>query len=58
MIPRIKDECTGCGLCVEVCPPQAITIVDGKARINPDLCEECGVCVPECAVEALFLPWE
>lgn len=57
MIPVIdKEKCDGCENCVEVCPPEAISIVDGKADIAKDLCEECGVCVPECPVDAISLP--
>lgn len=59
MIPVIdKDKCTGCGDCVEVCPPQAIDMVDTKAVISERLCEECGECVPECPEKAISLPRE
>ncbi len=57
MIPIIDSKkCDGCEDCMEVCPPEAITIVDEKAQINEVLCEECGVCVPECSKEAISLP--
>ena len=59
MIPVIdKNKCTGCGDCVEVCPPQAIDLVDDKAVISERLCEECGECVPECPEKAISLPRE
>jgi len=59
MIPVIdKEKCDSCETCVEVCPPEAISIVDGKADISDVLCEECGVCVPECPVDAISLPAE
>jgi MinD superfamily P-loop ATPase len=58
MIPVIdKDICTGCGKCAEVCPPEAISIVDESARITDDLCEECGFCAAECPVEAIKIPF-
>lgn len=58
MIPIIhKNTCTGCGNCAEVCPPQAISILDEKAHIEADLCEECGFCAAECPVEAISIPF-
>lgn len=50
-----KDKCTGVSRCVEVCPVNAITCVEGKAVIN-DECIECGVCVSECLTNALSMP--
>jgi ferredoxin len=58
MIPVInKEECTGCGNCIEVCPPQALRIEDGKVCLREDLCEECGFCASECPVEAITIPF-
>jgi len=51
---RLNEEmCTGCGACVEACPVDAISIHDGKARIDSNICIECGVCESECAVGAI-----
>ena len=41
------DECVGCESCVPVCPVEAITMVDGKAVIDPEKCNECGTCIDE-----------
>ncbi len=58
MIPIIKaEECTGCASCAEVCPPQALTVEDGKVVLAEDLCEECGFCAAECPVGAISLPF-
>ena len=46
------DECLGCGACVEACPAEAISEVDGKYVINPDLCLDCGACEGACPVGA------
>jgi len=46
-------KCTGCGSCVEVCPSEAIKVVDGKAQIDYDECAECGSCEAECPNEAI-----
>ncbi|MBU2541390.1 MAG: electron transfer flavoprotein subunit alpha [Candidatus Omnitrophica bacterium] len=54
-IKVIKDKCTGCTLCVKVCPPDAITIVDKKAIIDLDKCTLCGACVDSCKFEAIVI---
>ena len=51
----IQDNCTGCGSCVEVCPVEAITLVDGIATVNEDDCSECGACEAECPNDAIKL---
>lgn len=53
------DLCTACGTCVEICPVEAIAIVQGHAQIDQELCTECGACVqacPEGAIGALPEP--
>ena len=58
MIPAVnKDLCTGCGKCMEVCPPEAIYLQSEIACIEDELCEECGFCVAECPVEAISIPF-
>jgi Pyruvate/2-oxoacid:ferredoxin oxidoreductase delta subunit len=46
-------RCTGCGACVEVCPVEAIALVDGKAHIDEKLCTGCGACVSACPEDAV-----
>jgi electron transport complex protein RnfB len=51
-----KDDCTGCGICVdERCPVKAITITDDIAFVNEAECIGCGLCVTGCTVEAINL---
>jgi ferredoxin len=46
-------RCTGCGLCIEVCPTEAMAMVEGKAHVDQETCIGCGACVDECAVDAI-----
>jgi len=49
-----ESKCTGCGICVQVCPVEAIT-VERVAKINAATCTECGSCVAECPNEAISM---
>jgi heterodisulfide reductase subunit A len=40
--------CTGCGMCVQVCPYEALSLKNGKAEVNEVLCEGCGTCSATC----------
>ncbi|MBN1582129.1 MAG: 4Fe-4S binding protein [Anaerolineae bacterium] len=50
-------RCTGCGVCVEVCPTGAVRLMEGGtgyyAEIDEEKCRKCGVCVEACPVEAI-----
>ena len=47
-----EDKCVGCKSCMRIgCP--AISIVDGKAKIDNTLCVGCGVCEQLCKPGAL-----
>jgi len=45
--------CTGCGMCVHVCPYEALSLKDGKAEVNEILCEGCGTCSATCLRAAI-----
>jgi len=49
-----EENCTGCGMCMEVCPHGVFELADGRARIKDlDACMECGACAGNCAFAAL-----
>ncbi len=39
-----QDKCTVCGRCIEACPQQANSIVDGRLTVDRKLCTACGAC--------------
>lgn len=48
-----EKKCIACGACVSICPVGAISIVKGKAQINPKKCIQCGSCAQFCPVTAI-----
>jgi ferredoxin len=50
------DACTGCGLCVDDCPMDAISIDEQNiAMIDAEACIGCGVCTHVCPADAISL---
>ncbi len=54
-MPAKVDEakCVGCEDCVEACPTEVISMVDGKALVNADECIDCEACVDACPEDAI-----
>jgi ferredoxin len=48
------SKCTGCGMCVDVCPHAVLAIENGTAEIvDRDACMECGACEMNCPPGAI-----
>ena len=48
-----NELCTGCGLCIEVCPSDTITIKDNKAVVTSLESLNCGHCAAICPTGAI-----
>jgi hypothetical protein len=56
--PDVKaKKCIGCGECAAHCASGAITLVDKKAKINPEVCVGCGECIVVCPSGAVQIQW-
>ncbi len=53
---RVSNMCQGCLAhpCREVCPKDAIKVVQGKSVIDQEKCIKCGKCVDECPYNAII----
>jgi NAD-dependent dihydropyrimidine dehydrogenase PreA subunit len=48
------DKCSGCGMCMEVCPHNVFALENRKALIrDKDACMECGACAVNCPAAAV-----
>jgi len=52
-IRKTREECVGCGECIEVCPVDALKLEDGFLIVDEDWCIGCGVCANACPNEAV-----
>jgi NADH dehydrogenase (ubiquinone) Fe-S protein 8 len=60
-----EERCVGCGLCGEICPSSAITLVTSEGEdhekvvdsyvVDIGLCIYCGYCQEVCPVDAVFM---
>jgi ferredoxin len=49
-----KEKCTGCEMCMDVCPRGVLAMCEGKADIiGRNECIECGACQKNCAFGAI-----
>lgn len=49
-----SEKCTGCGMCLTVCPHRVFEMQGKKAAVaDLDACMECGACARNCAFSAI-----
>lgn len=51
-----KNDCCGCGACVNICPKTAISMMEDEygflyPQINYDICVSCGMCKKVCGYQ-------
>ena len=58
------ERCKGCGLCIDVCAPDALALDTGQVNamghhpvtlVNPDACTSCAKCARMCPDAALTI---
>ena len=55
-IARATPEiCDGCGVCLDRCQMEALTLEDEQVILNSDRCIGCGLCVSTCPTGSLIL---
>ncbi len=48
------EECSGCGICIDVCPNEVLDLVDDIAQpVDESSCDGCGTCAEECPMGAI-----
>jgi photosystem I iron-sulfur center len=52
------ERCSGCGLCVRVCPTSTLALRNGRAAVvRPAACEYTGLCELICPTAAIQRPF-
>ena len=49
-----SELCEGCGVCVETCPNEAISLIENIAAIDGQRCNQCGDCLEVCPTGAII----
>lgn len=56
--PQVAEKyCTACAACLKACVHDAISFIEGRARIDAGRCAGCGRCVTVCAETAIRIQW-
>lgn len=54
--PILESRCTGCNICVEVCPTLVLAEGDNSPRIAQiEACQTCYMCEIHCPVDAIYV---
>jgi len=48
-------ECIGCGACAEICPVDAVKMVEEKPQVDQNWCIGCGVCAVSCPANVISI---
>ena len=48
-----QETCKQCAICWEVCPDDAVRLINDQYAIDYDFCKGCGICAHECKADAI-----
>ncbi len=51
----IDDDCINCGICVKICPVEAISKGEKHMEVDKEKCIDCYACEIECPKKAAYL---
>src|SRR3989339_298953 len=51
-----EGKCTGCTICITVCPDQTLSLLHGKAGVSGARCLACAHCRAICPTQAITVP--
>jgi NAD-dependent dihydropyrimidine dehydrogenase PreA subunit len=49
------EKCDACEDCIETCPTESISLVDGHAHIDPEESIDCEACIDACPNGAITM---
>jgi ferredoxin len=49
------EECIGCGACAEICPVDAVQMIDERPVVDTSWCIGCGVCAVSCPADVISI---
>ncbi|MHA1304248.1 MAG: 4Fe-4S binding protein [Candidatus Heimdallarchaeaceae archaeon] len=52
--PSFNERCNLCGLCVQICPAEALSEVTKKIVVDETKCIRCGLCESRCPQDAIY----
>lgn len=53
-----KDKCMGCQSCINSCPKEALSFIEGELIVDDKKCDMCLICVEECPTNAIEVKGE
>jgi len=56
--PKVAEMyCNACAVCLQACAHDAISFIEGKAKIDAEKCTGCGRCITVCERTAIQIQW-
>lgn len=49
-----RNKGATCTACIETCPTDALSFIDGKVKLNQEKCNDCKLCIQPCPTDALY----